>query len=67
MLNYSNSIPDKELRQYIYYQLLSKYLNYYQKLMSYLITFFAMLKRHETKTVIFDHIEPIKNTPECSL
>jgi len=28
---------------------------------------FAMFKSNETKTVIFDHIEPIKNTPECSL
>jgi len=67
MLNYSNSIPDKELRQYNCYQLLSKYLNYYQKLMSYLITYFAVFKRHEIKTVIFDHIKPLKNTPECSL
>jgi len=35
--------------------------------MSYLITFFAMLKKHESKIIIFDLTEPIKNTPECSL
>jgi len=63
MLNYSNSIPDKELRQYNCYQRLPKYLNYYQKLMSYLITYFVMLKKHETKTVFFNLAEHNENTP----